>query len=62
MAICDPLVISDELRADIAENTALISQLRTEGARRDKVKLRQQGLKRVALGQTSLAELKRVIG
>jgi type II secretory ATPase GspE/PulE/Tfp pilus assembly ATPase PilB-like protein len=62
MAICDPLVISDELRANIADNTALVSELRIEGKRRDKVKLRQQGLKRVTLGLTSLAELKRVIG
>lgn len=62
IAICDPQVIDDQLRADIAENAALLSELRTKGKRRDRVKLRQQGLKRVTLGQTSLAELKRVIG
>jgi type II secretory ATPase GspE/PulE/Tfp pilus assembly ATPase PilB-like protein len=62
MAICDPLVINDELRANIAENTAFISELRTHGTRRDRLKLRQQALRRVTLGQTSLAELKRVIG
>ncbi|MBN2269594.1 MAG: Flp pilus assembly complex ATPase component TadA, partial [Sedimentisphaerales bacterium] len=62
MAICDPLVVDDKLRADIAENSALISELRTEGKRRDRAKLRQQGLRKVTLGLTSLDELKRVIG
>jgi type II secretory ATPase GspE/PulE/Tfp pilus assembly ATPase PilB-like protein len=62
MAICDALVVDDKLRADIAENIALISELRTDGKRRDRVKLRQQGLKKVTLGLTSLNELKRVIG
>lgn len=62
MAVCDTLVVDDKLRADIAENIALISELRTDGKRRDRVKLRQQGLKKVTLGLTSLDELKRVIG
>ncbi len=62
MAICDTLAVDDKLRADIAENIALISELRTDGKRRDRVKLRQQGLKKVTLGLTSLDELKRVIG
>lgn len=62
MAICDPLVVSNELRASIAENTALITELRTQGKRRDRLKLRQEALKRVVLGLTSLDELKRVIG
>ena len=62
MAICDTLVVSDELRADIAENKAIISELRTQGRRRDRTKLRQQGLRKVAAGLTSLEELKRVVG
>lgn len=62
MAICDPLVITDELRADIAENKALISDLRKQGKRRDRTNLRKEGLKKVAAGLTSLEELKRVIG
>ncbi|MHC4741777.1 MAG: GspE/PulE family protein [Planctomycetota bacterium] len=44
IAICDPLVVDDEMRANIAENTALLTELRTQGSKRDKVKLR---LKRV---------------
>jgi general secretion pathway protein E len=62
MAICDPLVVTNELRADIAENKALISQLRTQGEKKDRTNLRKEGLKRVALGLTSLEELKRVVG
>ena len=62
MAICDALVVTDELRADIAENKALISDLRTKGRRRDRTNLRKEGLKKVTAGLTSLEELKRVIG
>ena len=62
MAICDPLIVTDELRADIAENKALISQLRTQGEKKYRTTLRKEGLKRVALGLTSLEELKRVVG
>jgi len=62
MAICDTLVVSDELRADIAENRAVVSDLRTQGKRRDRTKLRQEGLRRVAAGLTSLEEIKRVVG
>jgi len=62
MAICDPLVVTNELRADIAENKALVSELRTQGERKDRTNLRKEGLKRVAMGLTSLEELKRVVG
>jgi len=62
MAICDPLVVTDELRAHITENKALISELGTQGRRKDRTNLRKEGLKKVALGLTSLEELKRVVG
>lgn len=61
-AICDPLVITDQLKADIADNKALIAQSRTEGKRKDKSKLRRDGLRKVASGITSIKELKRVVG
>jgi len=62
MAICDPLVVTNELRADIAENKALLSELRAQGRRRDRTNLRKEGLKKVTSGITSLEELKRVVG
>jgi general secretion pathway protein E len=61
-AIGDILIVTDEIRADIANNEALITQLRTDGKRKDRTNLRRQGLKKVALGITSLEELKRVVG
>ncbi len=61
-AICDILVLTDEIRADIASNEGLLRHLRTEGRRKDRTNLRKEGLKKVALGVTSLEELKRVVG
>ena len=61
-AICDLLVVTDQLRTDIMDNKALITTLRTEGKRKDRSNLRKQGLKKVASGITSLEELKRVVG
>jgi type II secretory ATPase GspE/PulE/Tfp pilus assembly ATPase PilB-like protein len=72
MAICDTLAVSDEerasiarsnvARADIADSETLVAELRTKGRKRDRTNLRKEGLKKVALGLTSLEELKRVIG
>jgi type II secretory ATPase GspE/PulE/Tfp pilus assembly ATPase PilB-like protein len=61
-AVCDLLVITDHMKSDIANNTISITELRTEGAKKDKSHMRREGLKRVAAGITSLEELKRVIG
>ncbi len=61
-AICDILILTDDIRADIASNEGLLRQLRTEGRRKDRTSLRKEGLKKVALGVTSLEELKRVVG
>ncbi len=62
IAILDPLVITDQLRVDIAKNQALIAELRTEGIRKDISNLKREALRKVISGITSLQELKRVIG
>jgi type II secretory ATPase GspE/PulE/Tfp pilus assembly ATPase PilB-like protein len=54
--------MNDELRADIVNNEALVSELRTRGSKKNKSNLRKEGLKKVASGITSLDELKRVVG
>jgi len=61
-AVCDLLVVTDHLRADIANNKISIAELKTEGKKKDKLHMRREGLKKVAAGITSLEELKRVIG
>jgi type II secretory ATPase GspE/PulE/Tfp pilus assembly ATPase PilB-like protein len=61
-AVCDLLVITDQLKADIAKNKMSIDELRTDGKKKDKSHMRKEGLKKVASGITSLEELKRVVG
>jgi len=61
-AICDIMTVTDELRADIADNKTLTSESRARGARKDRANLRKEGLRKVASGITSLQELKRVVG
>ena len=61
-AICDILTVNSQLRADIADNKALVADLRTKGKRKDKSKLRREGMRKVESGITSLQELKRVVG
>ncbi len=61
-AICDLMVITDQLKADIANNKALTAELRTGSKKKDWFKLKKDGLRKVAAGITSLEELKRVIG
>jgi len=60
--ICDLLPITEQLKVDIANNEALIVELRTEGNKKGKTNLRKEGLKRVVSAITSLEELKRVVG
>jgi len=62
IAVCDPLLITDQLKADIANNKTLITELKTEGTRKDKFNMRKEGLKKVASGITTLEELKRMVG
>jgi type II secretory ATPase GspE/PulE/Tfp pilus assembly ATPase PilB-like protein len=61
-AILDILPVTDELRADIADNKALIEEMKNKGNRKSRTNLRKEGLKKVSSGITSLEELKRVIG
>jgi type II secretory ATPase GspE/PulE/Tfp pilus assembly ATPase PilB-like protein len=61
-AVCDLLVITDHLKADIANSKISIAELRTEGHKKGKSHMRKEGLKKVAAGITSLEELKRVVG
>ena len=62
MAILDLLAITDELKADIANNKGIISDSKTESSRKDRFNMRKEGLRKVAAGITSLEELKRVVG
>jgi type II secretory ATPase GspE/PulE/Tfp pilus assembly ATPase PilB-like protein len=61
-AVCDLLIINDELKSKIANNETAIAELKTEGTKKDKSHMRKEGLKKVAMGITSLEELKRVVG
>ena len=56
------MIITDELRTDIAENKLFVAELRSRGNNQGKVNLRKEGLKKVAAGITSLDEVKRVVG
>jgi len=62
MAILDLMVVTDRLKADIANNKSLINQLKTEGTKKDKSNLRGEALRKVTAGITTLQELKRVVG
>jgi type II secretory ATPase GspE/PulE/Tfp pilus assembly ATPase PilB-like protein len=62
IAVCDPLLITDQLKADIANNKTLITELKTEGTRKDRFNMRKEGLKKVSAGITTLEELKRMVG
>ncbi|MCX5636288.1 MAG: GspE/PulE family protein [Planctomycetota bacterium] len=62
IAVCDPLLITDQLKADIANNKTLITELKTDGTRKDRFNMRKEGLRQVASGITTLEELKRMVG
>ncbi len=61
-AVCDIMVVDEDLRAQIANGDSFPAQMRTEGSRQGRSNLRKQGLKKVVTGVTSLEELKRVVG
>jgi len=61
-AVCDLMVADEKLKTDIARNKSFWSYLRTDGVQKGRSNLRKQGLKKVIAGQTSLQEIKRVIG
>jgi len=62
IAVCDLLLVTDQLKADIANNKALITELKTEGTRKDRFNMRKEGLRKVSSGTTTLEELKRMVG
>ena len=62
MAVLDIMPVTDKLKADIADNKALIDELKNKGKRKSRTNLRKEGLKKISSGITSLEELKRVIG
>ncbi|MBN2182135.1 MAG: Flp pilus assembly complex ATPase component TadA, partial [Sedimentisphaerales bacterium] len=59
-AVCDIQLLTEELKADITGGEGTMTELKKEG--KMKSKLRKEGLKKVAVGITSLEELKRVVG
>ncbi len=61
-AVLDLLSVTDEFKADIADNKAIIDELKNKGDKKSRTNLRKEGLKKVSSGITSLEELKRVIG
>ncbi|MHC4271294.1 MAG: GspE/PulE family protein [Planctomycetota bacterium] len=61
-AIFDMLVLTDEVKNQIANNQALIEEMRKGGDKKGQSNLFKQGLKKVVSGETSLNELKRVVG
>jgi len=61
-AVCDVLAVTEQLKADITDSKVPITELKTDGKIKIKSKLRKEGFKKVAIGITSLEELKRVIG
>jgi type II secretory ATPase GspE/PulE/Tfp pilus assembly ATPase PilB-like protein len=56
------MAITEQLKSDIANNETSIAGLRTDDDKKNKSKLRKEGLKKVTSGITSLEELKRVVG
>jgi len=61
IAVCDLLTITEQLKADI-NKIQLTSELETGNQVQIKSHLKSEGLKKVALGITSLEEIKRVLG
>lgn len=61
-AVCDLLPITDQLKGDIANNKNMITEMKTEGAKKDRSNLRKEGLRKVTAGITTLEELKRMVG
>jgi len=61
-AVLDIMAVTEELKADIANNKTLITELKDKGRKKSKTNLRREGFKKVSSGITSLEELKRVIG
>jgi type II secretory ATPase GspE/PulE/Tfp pilus assembly ATPase PilB-like protein len=61
-AICDLLVITEQLRAEIAHDEGIVTKLRNEGEQKGRSNMRLEAMARVVVGVTSLEEFKRVVG
>ncbi len=61
-AICDILALDNKLKSSIANNDLLVSEFRSKGDEQGRVNLYKEGMRRVLVGQTSLEEVKRVVG
>jgi len=61
-AVCDLLHITDPLRAEIAKNETIVEKLKSEGQRQGRTNLRNEAMRRVVAGISSIEELKRVLG
>jgi len=61
-AICDVLVIDEQVKAEIAQGQSFLARLKAEGTKQGQSNLRKQAMKRVLGGVTSFKELKRVVG
>jgi general secretion pathway protein E len=61
-AICDLLQITEDLRAEIARNQSIAAKLKSEGEKQGRSNMKNEALRRVITGVTSLEELKRVVG
>jgi general secretion pathway protein E len=61
-AVCDLQVITEEFKQDIVDNKVSTAESKAEGQKKNKSKLRKEGLKKVTAGITSLEELKRIVG
>lgn len=62
VAICDLLLITEELRAEMAQNGAIAEKLKTEGDKKGRSNMKSEALRKVIAGITSLDEIKRVVG
>jgi len=61
-AIFDILILNETIKQQIANNRSLIEEMRKSGDKKGQSNLFKQGLKKVVSGETSLEELKRVVG
>ncbi len=62
VAICDLLLITEELRTEMAQNGAISEKLKTEGDKKGRSNLKSEALRKVIAGITTLDEIKRVVG
>ena len=62
VAICDLLLVTEDLRVEIAQNGAITEKLKTEGDKKGRSNMKSEALRKVIAGITGLDEIKRVVG